>query len=104
MTNEEKAKELAKTLVAEEQNNQPLVELLMQMAEWKDKQIAEQKEEIITTFNDLQKSKIDIQDANQRIAKEKQKLIDKSYEFWKHKFPYLDIYTMKEFVDTMKGE
>jgi hypothetical protein len=34
----------------------------------------------------------------------KQRFIIKACEFWEHKFPYIDIDTIKEFVDTMKGE
>lgn len=30
--------------------------------------------------------------------------IEKACKFWEHKFPYLDIDTIKEFVDIMKGE
>lgn len=35
--------------------------------------------------------------------KEKQ-LIDKACKFWEYKFPYIDIDTIKEFVDAMKGK
>lgn len=30
--------------------------------------------------------------------------IDRACKFWEHKFPYLDIEMIKEFVDAMKGE
>lgn len=35
---------------------------------------------------------------------DKQRFIKKACEFWEHKFPYLDIDIIKEFVDTMKRE
>ena len=34
----------------------------------------------------------------------KGQVIEKAYKFLMHKFPYLDIDTIKEFVDAMKGE
>lgn len=48
MTNEEKAKNMASVLVSEDQNNQPLVDLLLQMAQWKDEQ---HKQELIRIYN-----------------------------------------------------
>lgn len=39
MTDKEKAKELASLLVGEDQNQEPLVEILMEMAQWKQQQI-----------------------------------------------------------------
>lgn len=39
MTNEEKAKELAKQLLADYQNQQPLIDVLLQMAQWKEHQL-----------------------------------------------------------------
>lgn len=39
MKNEEKAMELAKQLLADDQNQQPLIDVLMQMAQWKDDQL-----------------------------------------------------------------
>ena len=41
---------------------------------------------------------------DEQHEQEKQQWIDKAWEFWMHKFPYIGIDTMKEFVDTMKGE
>jgi hypothetical protein len=41
MTNKDKAKELAKQLLADDQNQQPLIDVLLQMAQWKDEQYAE---------------------------------------------------------------
>lgn len=41
MTNKEKAKELASLLVGEDQNNQPLIDVLLDMAEWKETQVKE---------------------------------------------------------------
>ena len=41
MTNEEKAKKLASKIIAEDQNNKPLVDILMEMAEWKEQQMIE---------------------------------------------------------------
>lgn len=39
MTDKEKAKELASLLVGEDQNQEPLVEILMEMAQWKEQQM-----------------------------------------------------------------
>ena len=39
MTNEKKAKELAKQLLADDQNHHPLIDVLLQMARWKDEQL-----------------------------------------------------------------
>lgn len=41
MTNKDKAKELAKQLLADDQNQQPLIDVLLQMAQWKDEKICE---------------------------------------------------------------
>ena len=41
MTNKDKAKELAKQLLADDQNQQPLIDVLLQMAQWKDEQICQ---------------------------------------------------------------
>ena len=40
MTNEGKARILARVLVSDDQNNQPLVDLLLEMAKWKDEEYA----------------------------------------------------------------
>lgn len=42
MKAKKKATELAKTLIAEEQNNQPLVELLMEMHKWTKQQLQDE--------------------------------------------------------------
>ncbi len=39
MTDKEKAKELASLLVGEDQNQEPLVKILMEMAQWKKQQM-----------------------------------------------------------------
>lgn len=41
---------------------------------------------------------------DEQFAEQKQQWIEKACEFWEHKFPYIDINTIKEFVDIMKGE
>lgn len=68
-------------------------------AEWKDEQHEQEKESF---FKEYRKEILDacIYDFEQK----KQQWIDKACEFWKHKFPYIDIDIIKEFVDTMKGE
>ena len=40
----EKAKELASVLVSDDQNNQPLVDLLLEMASWKDEQFQQNQQ------------------------------------------------------------
>ena len=40
---------------------------------------------------------------DEQHKKEKQQWITKACEFWEHKFPYIGVDTIKEFVDTMKG-
>lgn len=47
MTNKEKAKELAGQLLADDQNQQPLIDVLLQMARWKDEQFNEEKKELL---------------------------------------------------------
>lgn len=47
MTNKDKAKELAKQLLADDQNQQPLIDVLLQMAQWKDEQFQEEKKELL---------------------------------------------------------
>lgn len=39
MTDKKKAKELASLLVGEDQNQEPLVEILIEMAQWKEQQM-----------------------------------------------------------------
>ena len=39
MTNEEKARQLANILMGADQNDKPLVEVLLRMAEWKEQQM-----------------------------------------------------------------
>lgn len=39
MTDKEKAKELASLLVGEDQNQEPLIEILMEMVQWKEQQM-----------------------------------------------------------------
>lgn len=50
MTNEEKAKELAKQLLADDQNQQPLIDVLLQMARWKDEQLKKNLQEVRTAY------------------------------------------------------
>lgn len=45
-----------------------------------------------------------IESAMQMHEWDKQQFIEKACEFWGHKFPYIDIDIIKEFVDIMKGE
>ena len=44
MTDKEKAKELASLLVGEDQNPQPLIDVLLDMAKWKETQVKESAE------------------------------------------------------------
>lgn len=73
--NEEKAEQIAQYHCANKLNLIQAYNAALDMAEWKDEQ----------------------------FAIEKEKLIDKACEFWEHKFPYIGVDTIKEFVDTMKG-
>jgi bifunctional ADP-heptose synthase (sugar kinase/adenylyltransferase) len=50
MTTEQKAKQLALTLVGEDQNPQPLIEALIEMAEWQKKQKQAPKGKIFKRF------------------------------------------------------
>ena len=43
MTDEQKAEDLAARLLYEDQNKQPLIDLLLEMANWKDEQFKFQK-------------------------------------------------------------
>lgn len=78
MTNEIKARQLANYFAGETDNESAACayHAAIAMAQWKD---------------ELHKQ-------------EKQQWIDKACEFWEHKFPYIGVDTIEEFVDTMKGE